>query len=127
MATEQEKATPDIGRAATRPPTAAEQLWDKGFRGMTWLLGWGSVALLLLLVFEIGSKAVPQLKKEGLAPLTSAEWNPAKIKVVRDADGENTEVEDPKFGLAGPIFGTLYSPRAVHRHRPRCRGRHLRH
>lgn len=110
MAIEPDKSSPELTHVSTRPPTALEQLFDKGFRALTWVLSWGSVILLLLFVFEIGSKALPQFKKDGLKPLTSTEWNPSYIEVVRDpATGENEEIEKPQFGLAGPLFGTLYS------------------
>ncbi len=84
---------PILSHAATRAPTSFERLFDRGFRGLTWLLAWGSVVLLLAIVLEIGSQALPAFQAHGPGMLTSQDWNPPR----------------EKYGILGPIFGTIYS------------------
>jgi phosphate transport system permease protein len=103
-------AQPAPESKATRPPTALERLFDQGFRGLTWVLAWGAVVLLLLIILVIGKDAAPALKEHGAGLMTSKDWNPSKKELVRDpATGEIDEIANPQYGLAAPIFGTIYS------------------
>src|SRR5262245_47355260 len=109
MSTEAPAAPAQPQATTTRPPTLAERVFDRAFRTATWVLAWGGVALLVMIVLEIGKEALPAFKEHGVGLVTSSEWNPSKKEVIRDpATGEIDERDDPKFGLAAPIFGTIY-------------------
>jgi phosphate transport system permease protein len=102
--------TPAPPHTGTRAPTPIERLFDRGFRGLTWVLAWGGVVLLLLIVLEISKVAAPAVKEHGVSLMGSSDWNPSKKEIVRDPEtGEIDEKADPRFGLAAPIFGTIYS------------------
>lgn len=100
----------DTPHATTRPPTLGERLFDRSFRTLTWLLAWGGVALLIYLGVEIGQDAFPAFREHGLGLTTSSDWNPSKKVLTQDpVTGEIDEQPAPVYGLAGPIFGTIYS------------------
>ena len=77
----------------SRPPTKREIYCDKGFRGLTHFFAWATVGLLVFIVYEIGSKAVPAIKQHGLGFITRSVWD------------ANTET----YGILPQIWGTLYS------------------
>lgn len=76
-----------------QPPSSTEFLIDRTFRGLARLGVVMILALVALLVFEIGSKAVPGIQKYGLDFITGTVW----------------DVNQQKFGILPAIWGTLYS------------------
>ncbi|HEX3998933.1 MAG TPA: phosphate ABC transporter permease subunit PstC [Pirellulales bacterium] len=92
MATTLERPIVDA-RPISRPPTKREIYSDRGFRLLTGLFAWATVALLVFIVLEIGAKAVPSMKTEGLGFITGKVW---------DANAQ-------QYGILPQIWGTLYS------------------
>lgn len=76
-----------------QPPTGAELLQDRGFRGLTSLFAWLTLAVLALLLWQIVAAGAPAMEKYGFKFLTSSSWEGSK---------EN-------FGILPQIGGTLYS------------------
>src|SRR5262244_2069422 len=79
--------------AVARPPTGSEVFGDRFFRGLTFAFAWFTILLVVFLIYELASKAVPTVQKEGAAPLTGTQWDAGK----------------DRFGILPHIFGTLYS------------------
>lgn len=77
----------------SRPPTAAERFTDRTFRSLAHAFAWLTVALVMYIVFEIGSSALPAIKERGLGFVTGTTWD------------NNKEV----YGILPEIWGTLYS------------------
>jgi phosphate transport system permease protein len=77
----------------SRPPTSAEVLADRLFRGLTHGLAWLVILLVVLLFVEIGHTAWPAIRQHGLDFLTTSEWDP----------GKNV------YGILPQLGGTLYS------------------
>lgn len=77
--------------SVSRPPTAWEQRFDRGFRGLTFAFAWLTLGLVVLLIFEIVRAGYPAMVKYGAEFLTSRTW-----------DGKT-------FGILPEICGTLYS------------------
>jgi phosphate transport system permease protein len=79
--------------AAARPPTRAEIINDRGFRGLAYLFAWFTLVVLGLLLWQIVAAGAPAMEKYGFHFLTSSKWDAGK--------GE--------FGIVPQIGGTLYS------------------
>ncbi|MBY0527913.1 MAG: phosphate ABC transporter permease subunit PstC [Gemmataceae bacterium] len=77
----------------SRPPTNAEIVWDRFFRGACFCFAWLTILLVVLIIWEIGKHAFPAMQAQGLEFITGDKW---------DA-GNN------KFGILPEILGTLYS------------------
>jgi phosphate transport system permease protein len=86
-------AAPARPQPLSRPPTVAEKLWDRTFRGLTWGLAWLSVAVVLLIVLRIGQSAAPAVSRYGTAMLTTETWDPNR----------------QAFGIKPQIWGTVYT------------------
>src|SRR5262245_14392406 len=76
-----------------RPPTSFEILSDRAFRGLTHVLTWTVVLLVLLIVVRIGVMSWPAMQKYGLGFLVRTDW----------------DVNRQDFGIGPQIAGTLYS------------------
>jgi phosphate transport system permease protein len=77
----------------SKPPSAADRVLDRAFRGVTLLFAGLTLALALYIVWEVGSKAAPAIQQHGLQFLTSTTW----------------DVNKARFGVLPAIWGTLYS------------------
>jgi phosphate transport system permease protein len=77
----------------SRPPTRGEVLFDRGFRGLTLAFAWMTILVVVFIVHEIGSTALPAMREQGLGFLAGREWNAGKRE----------------FGILPPLWGTLYS------------------
>jgi len=77
----------------SRPPSFADKLFDKSFRGLTYIFTWFTILLLAYIVYKIGGQALPAIAEHGIAFLTSTTW----------------DVNAHKFGILPEIWGTLYS------------------
>jgi phosphate transport system permease protein len=75
------------------PPSRIECIWDKTFRGVTCVFAWTTVALVLLIVYEVAGKATPAIREHGLNFVTGTTWN----------------LQSGEFGVLPEIWGTLYS------------------
>lgn len=67
--------------------------FDKVFSGLTFVSGWGTVALLALIGLEVGWQALPAMRQFGFHFFTSTDWDP-----VNDV-----------YGALPLIYGTLVS------------------
>lgn len=77
----------------SRPPTRWENLCDRAFRGLTYLVAWLTVLLVLYIVFKIGGTAGPAMRQYGLGFLAEQTWDANK----------------DQYGILPQIWGTLYS------------------
>tara|TARA_R110002072_G_scaffold302750_2_gene488366 strand:- start:21486 stop:22406 length:921 start_codon:yes stop_codon:yes gene_type:complete len=77
----------------SRPPTRGEVLRDRWFRWSTFGFGVAVIGLLIAILLEIGSQALPAMREFGLGFLADREWDPRKND----------------FGILPQIWGTLYS------------------
>jgi len=86
---------PDLEAEGTiaRPPTRGERLFDRGFVQSTRVLTWLVVVLAAYIVWEIGGKALPAMRDQGLAFLWTSVW----------------DVNNGRFGILPQIWGTMYS------------------
>lgn len=75
------------------PPTKLDVWCDIGFRAITRVFAVLIVAILFVILWEIGGKAGPAMRDYGLSFLTSSTW---------DANRN-------QFGILPQIWGTLYS------------------
>ena len=75
------------------PPTAADQLQDKSFRGLAAACAWLVLVVVGLLLWEIGIKAIPAIQEYHINFLTGTVW----------------DVNNKQFGILPAIWGTLYS------------------
>jgi phosphate transport system permease protein len=92
MANEADKVFEGVN-TLSKPPTSGDVLFDKSFRGLTYVFTWATILLLAYIVFKIGGQALPAMGKYGLSFLTTTTW---------DANAG-------KFGILPEIWGTLYS------------------
>lgn len=67
--------SPD-SKLISRAPTTLEKKSDGVFRLMTYGFAGLTVLVLLLILFEIGSKALPAISERGLGFVTGTSWNP---------------------------------------------------
>ena len=79
--------------AISRPPSSAEFLADRLFRGMCYAGGALVVLLLLYILYKIGAQAAPAMGRHGIDFLTTSVWDPGR----------------EQFGILAEIWGTLYS------------------
>jgi phosphate transport system permease protein len=79
--------------AIARPPTSREIYGDKVFRALSYFFAWATVGLLVFILFEIGSKAIPAMREYGLGFIGGTVW---------DANAG-------QYGVLPQIWGTLYS------------------
>jgi phosphate transport system permease protein len=97
-------SVPDITRAREEvaawhpgqiwnPPSAAQKWTDRVFRQLCVVFAASVIALIAILVLEIGVKAVPAFREYGLGFLTRATWDPNKAN----------------YGILPEIWGTLYT------------------
>jgi phosphate transport system permease protein len=77
----------------SRPPTSGELITDRVFRGLTFILAWVTILVVVFIVFEITWTGWPAMREHGAQFLTSSAWNPGKNE----------------FGILPAIWGTLYS------------------
>ena len=76
-----------------QPPTGAQRLFDRLFKRLCWIFAALTIVLMVLLVVEIGTKAVPAFREYGLSFLAGRVWDPNK----------------GAFGILPEIWGTLYT------------------
>jgi phosphate transport system permease protein len=76
-----------------RPPTTSQRWVDVAFRRLCVIFAALTIVLIILLVVEIGLKAIPAFREYGLRFLTSAVWDPNKAI----------------YGILPEIWGTLYT------------------
>jgi phosphate transport system permease protein len=81
------------GEHISGPPSQADYLLDRWFRGLAKLCAWFIIVVVGLLLWEIGVKAVPAIREYGLDFLTGTTW----------------DVNKRTFGILPEIWGTLYS------------------
>jgi phosphate transport system permease protein len=77
----------------SRPPSTADVVLDRVFRGLTLIFAGLTIVLVLYIVLEIGGKAAPAMQKYGLNFMTTTTW----------------DVNKAQFGVLPEIWGTLYS------------------
>jgi phosphate transport system permease protein len=80
-------------RGIAQRPSAASRWGDRLFRAAARLCTWGIVALVFLLLYEIGGSAMPAVHDYGLGFLVDRTWDTAS----------------DRFGILPQIWGTLYS------------------
>jgi phosphate transport system permease protein len=93
MAIELERQNDSRLGGIARAPTLLERIGDRAFRGLCFGLAWLAALLVVLIVWEIGGKALPAIRSQGLEFLTTSRWDPGK----------------GHFGILAEIGGTLYS------------------
>jgi phosphate transport system permease protein len=81
------KSLPEIG--------PLEKAADKAFRGLTWVTGWLSAGLVLLIVVFIAVSAWPAMQRFGGSFLVGTSWE--------------TDPGHERFGILPEIWGTLFS------------------
>lgn len=74
-------------------PTDRERSVDTAFCWSTVAFAWLTILLVVLIVFEIGNKAVPAIEKYGVAPITGTVWDSNR----------------DQYGILPEIWGTIYS------------------
>jgi phosphate transport system permease protein len=84
-------ATPPQRESVSQPPTGAETIADRAFRGLTLAFALLTLLAVLYLVFQIGKVGYPAMREYGFSFLTGTKW-----------DGK-------QFGVRPEIWGTLYS------------------
>jgi len=80
-------------RTLAMPPSSTDYMKDSLFRSFAYLCALSIVLLVAFIVFQLGSEALPAIKKHGLGFITGTTWD------------TNNEV----FGVLPEIWGTLYS------------------
>lgn len=78
-------------------PTPQERYLDWGFRGLTRVLAWLAITIIVLLILQIMITAFPAIRSQGLQFFTSSTWFPGR------------SMDDARFGILNQILGTLYS------------------
>ncbi len=81
------------GEQISGPPSRADYLLDRSFRGLAKVCAWFILAVVGLLVGIIGIKALPAIAEYRLGFLTGTTW----------------DVNKQTFGILPEIWGTLYS------------------
>lgn len=79
--------------AITKPPSSAEYLSDRTFRGLTLAAAAIIIVLVAYILWKIGGEALPAIRDYHIGFLTSSAW----------------DVQKEKFGILPQIWGTLYS------------------
>ena len=82
-----------VETSISRPPTSPEIVWDRLFRGSAYAVAWASVALVVLIVYEIGGSALPAIRKLGPHFIVETQLD------------FNKQI----YGVLPEIWGTLYS------------------
>jgi phosphate transport system permease protein len=77
----------------SREPTSLERASDRTFRFVSFAFAWLTILLMLYIVYEIGSNAMPAINRFGAGFLTGRTWDPNK----------------EQYGIFPEIWGTLYS------------------
>jgi phosphate transport system permease protein len=77
----------------SQPPSPFDIGLDRGFRILTRVIAWFTIALVFLIVFQVSRTAEPAIKAYGVSFLTTDKWDPS----------------GKKFGILPQIGGTLYS------------------
>ncbi|HFQ89303.1 MAG TPA: phosphate ABC transporter permease subunit PstC [Desulfobulbus sp.] len=93
MASPETERKAAAGGSICRPPTAADRLADRVFRGLTCAFAWLTLLLIGYIVWRIGGTALPAMKRLGIGFLTGTTWDP----------------NQQKYGILPEIWGTLYS------------------
>jgi phosphate transport system permease protein len=70
-----------------------DTLLDRAFRSLTYMFAGLTIALVLLIVWEVGGKAAPAMRQYGWQFITSTTW----------------DVNKGRFGVLPEIWGTMYS------------------
>ena len=76
----------------SQPPSPFDIGLDRGFRILTRVIAWFTIALVFLIVFQIARTAEPAIKAYDVSFLTTDKWDPS----------------GKKFGILPQIGGTLY-------------------
>jgi phosphate transport system permease protein len=79
--------------SVSSPPSALEFLVDRAFRGLAQAGVLLILFIIVLLLWEIGGKAIPGIERNGLGFITGTTW----------------DVGRQQFGILPAIWGTLYS------------------
>ena len=80
-------------KTMSAPPSANDYLRDTVFRAFAYICASAIILLVIYIIFELGSQALPAIKTQGLGFITGTTWDANK--------GE--------FGVLPEIWGTLYS------------------
>ncbi|MDD5322448.1 MAG: phosphate ABC transporter permease subunit PstC [Methylococcales bacterium] len=81
------------GEQISGPPSQADYLFDRSFRGLATVCAWLILIVVGLILWKIGAAAVPAINKYQLGFLTGTTW----------------DVNKQAFGILPEIWGTLYS------------------
>ena len=81
------------GEHISGPPSKADYLLDRSFRGIATVCAWLILIVVGLILWEIGAKAIPAMSEYKLGFLTGTTW----------------DVNKQAFGILPEIWGTLYS------------------
>ena len=81
------------GEHISGPPSQADYLLDRSFRGLATVCAWLILIVAGLILWKIGVKAVPAISEYQLGFLTGTTW----------------DVNKQVFGILPEIWGTLYS------------------
>ncbi len=81
------------GEQISGPPSQADYLLDRSFRGLATVCVWLILIVAGLILWKIGAKAVPAISEYQLGFLTGTTW----------------DVNKQAFGILPEIWGTLYS------------------
>ena len=63
------------GEQISGPPSRTDYLLDRSFRWLALVCAWLIIAVVGLLLWEIGAKAVPAIKEYHLGFLTGTTWD----------------------------------------------------
>jgi phosphate transport system permease protein len=81
------------GEQISGPPSQADYLLDRSFRGLATVCAWLILIVVGLILWKIGAKAVPAITEYRLGFLTGTTWDDNK----------------QAYGILPEIWGTLYS------------------
>jgi len=79
--------------SASGPPTGAELISDRVFRGLAWTCAALIIGLVAYILWALGKQAMPAIGRFGLGFVTGTTWHASK----------------ETFGVLPEIWGTLYS------------------
>lgn len=77
----------------SHPPGPFDRAVDRLFRGSTGLFAWLTILLVVLIVYQIGERALPAIQKYGFSLATSETWDSNR----------------GQYGILPEIWGTIYS------------------
>jgi phosphate transport system permease protein len=103
-----EASLTESAKSISRPPSAWETGFDRVFRSTTLGFAWLTIAVVVLILLEIGKTAWPAITEFGPGLMTSSEWDPNADRPLLP-NGKAPEPPTGAYGFLPEIWGTLYS------------------